>query len=655
MELRAEYDHVLQDMEASGVIQEVPDAALSAPAGVEFYMPHRPVVRPDSASTRVRPVFDAPACDRNGVSLNDCLEAGPSLIPQLTDVLLRFRRHKYAVTDDISKAFLQISVRPADRDCLRFLWELCDRVRVMRFTRVPFGVKSSPFLLNAVIKHHFARYPVSRVISELQDNLFVDDWLSGADAESEAREMYLEARAVLSDAGMNLTKCHSNSELVLDGADGSLEADERLKILGVRWDPAEDVLKYDGVCIPPDVVGTKRVVLSFLARTFDPLGLLVPFVMTAKVLFQQLWILGLGWDDCLPPDEDRVFQRWLSGIPLLQQLRLNRCYVTDSVCWSQVSDQLELHVFGDASVKGYGCVVYVRYPLPEGGYAVSFVMARARVAPVKTVTLPRLELLACLLAARLAKHVRCALQLPDVPVYCWTDSTVALAWVKSRPCKWKQFVRNRVEEIQSLTDPSVWHHTPGAQNPADAASRELFAEQLIESELWLRGPEWLRSAWVPSADCGLFVTTEELAESAAEESKPDDAGEPLSEGELAPGRSCDVSDTEPASVPVILTSQPASQGDVFPIERWGSLTKAIRVVAWCRRFVHNVRHPESRELSAELSYGEISEGNAALLRQVQRVCFADEYAALSRGGTVTKPSSLVKLAPFLAEDGLIRV
>ena len=254
VELRAEYDHVLQDMEASGVIQEVPDSELSVPAGVEFYMPHRPVVRPDSASTRVRPVFDASACDRNGVSLNDCLEAGPSLILQLTDVLLRFRRYK------------------------QVLWELCDRVRVMRFTRVPFGVKSSPFLLNAVIKHHLARYPVSRVISELQDNLYVDDWLSGADAESEAREMYLEARAVLSDAGMNLTKCHSNSELVLDGADGSLEADERLKILGVRWDPAEDVLKYDGVCIciPPDVVGTKRV----------------------------------------------VFQRWLSGIPMLQQLRL---------------------------------------------------------------------------------------------------------------------------------------------------------------------------------------------------------------------------------------------------------------------------------------------------------------------------------------------
>ena len=164
-------------------------------------MPHRPVIRPGSTTTRVRPVFDASATGPNGVSLNDCLEAGPSLIPHLTDVILRFRRHQYAVSGDISKAFLQISVRPEDRDCLRFLWELSDQVRVMHFTRVPFGVTSSPFLLNAVIKHHLDKCPVSKVVSELQDNLYVDDWLSGADSEAEACEMFREGRAILSEAG----------------------------------------------------------------------------------------------------------------------------------------------------------------------------------------------------------------------------------------------------------------------------------------------------------------------------------------------------------------------------------------------------------------------------------------------------------------------
>ena len=652
--LRSEYDLVLQGMEASGVIEEVPESELTSSSGPQFYMPHRPVVRPDSATTRVRPVFDASACGPNGVSLNDCLEAGPSLIPRLTDVLLRFRRHKYAVTGDISKAFLQISVRPEDRDCLRFLWEQCGKVRVMRLTRVPFGVKSSPFLLNAVIKHHLSQCSVSRVVSELQDNLYVDDWLSGADSEAEAKEMYLEGKAVLMEAGMTLTKCHSNSELVLDSAGGS-QTEERLKILGVRWDPAQDAMRYEGVCLPPGVVGTKRVVLSFLARMFDPLGLLVPFVLTGKVLFQKLWTLGLGWDDCLPPDEERVFQRWLSGIPLLQQLTLERCYVTGDVCWSEVSDQLELHVFGDASVKGYGCVVYLRYPLPDGGFAASFVMARARVAPVKTVTLPRLELLGCLMAARMVKHVRCALQLPDVQVYCWTDSTVALAWIKSHPCKWKQFVRNRVEEVQSITDPSVWNHTPGPQNPADAASRGLFADQLVESELWLQGPEWLRSPGAPPAVCGLFVTSEELSEPDIGEPEPE-AGEALSHGELSPVRPSDATAPPPAATPVTLVSQleSESQGGVFPVERWGSLSKAARVVAWVLRFVRNSRDRSHRCSLPDLTGEEVAAARDVLFRQAQRASFPDEIKALEQGRDVAVGSPIRSLTPYLA-DGVLRV
>ena len=318
-------------------------------------------------------------------------------------------------------------MQPEDRDCLRFLWDVNGRKRVMRFCRVPFGVTSSPFLLNATVKHHLRLCPQAEVVSELQNNLYVDDWLTGADSEEEAKRMFLEGKDILSQAGMTLSKCHSNSKLVLDGADASQYSEvDKLKILGVRWDPASDVLRYDGVSIPPDVVPTKRVVLSFLARMFDPLGYLVPFVMMMKVLFQQLWLLGLDWDEPLRDEEAEVFRKWLAGLSELQRFRVPRCYMTEGVCWSDVSG-LESHVFADASTKGYGCVTYLRYRLPDGSFDVTFVMARARVAPVKTVTLPRLELLGCLLAARMAHHVRAALELSDaVPVFCWTDSTVAL-------------------------------------------------------------------------------------------------------------------------------------------------------------------------------------------------------------------------------------
>ena len=151
------------------------------------------------------------------MSLNDCIEAGPSLIPNLVEVLIRFRRWKVALTADISKAFLQIKLARKDRDVHRFLWQLDQEdssVRVMRFLRVTFGVKASPFLLNATIQYHLSKYPDSPVIQELKENLYVDDWLSGADSEIQASSMYSEAVSVMDQAGMTLAKWNSNSDVV---------------------------------------------------------------------------------------------------------------------------------------------------------------------------------------------------------------------------------------------------------------------------------------------------------------------------------------------------------------------------------------------------------------------------------------------------------
>ncbi|XP_043228647.1 uncharacterized protein LOC122384903 [Amphibalanus amphitrite] len=365
--------------------------------------------------------------------------------------------------------------------------------------------------------------------------------------------------------------------------------------------------------------------------------------MVLKVLFQQLWLLGLEWDEPLGDELSETFRRWVAGLSELPSVRIPRCFMLKGVCWSNVQG-LEIHVFADASTKGYGCVSYVRYCLPSGGFGVTFVMARARVAPVRTVTLPRLELLACLLAARLARHVSTALELPSsVPVFCWTDSTVALAWVRSSPAKWKQFVRNRVGEIQELTDPSSWGHVSSTDNPADAASRGLMADQLIGSSLWLRGPEWLLSSGRPPAESQLFVS-EELVNEGPEDRE--DTDRVLSTQASADG----------LIPPVVLMSQPGAESRdcVFPVERWSSLTKAVRVTAWVRRFVLNLRHPESRDLSAELSYEELCQAKAVLIQQTQRASYRFEYSALEQGKAVSRSSPLYRLAPYLAEDGLLR-
>ena len=227
--------------------------------------------------------------------------------------------------------------------------------------------------------------------------------------------------------------------------------------------------------MPEDVVPSKRVVLSFIARLFDPLGFLTPYVMLAKVLFQELWVLGLQWDEELPPALVDLFQIWLLGLSVLKDWEISRQYAR--LPWKFVlSFGVHLHAFGDASEKGYGAAVYLCVRSPDGEFTSSLVTSKAKVAPLKKVTLPRLELLGSLLAARLLRFVQRALQLDESVEYtCWTDSTVALAWIRGDASRWKQFVANRVREIQDLTDPSHWRHCPGKDNPADLTTRGILA------------------------------------------------------------------------------------------------------------------------------------------------------------------------------------
>ena len=197
------------------------------------------------------------------MSLNDCLESGPSLIPLLPEVLLRFRRWQFALTADISKAFLQISLKREDRDVHRFLLKEGDVIQRMRFCRVTFGVTSSPFLLNATVKHHLSQFPETKVVTELKNNLYVDDWLTGADSEQEAVEMFAEAQSVMAKASMTLAKCNSNSKVICDKVGTVTRESAQTKIMGVVWLPGEDCFSFEGTRLPQDVVPPKESSLAF--------------------------------------------------------------------------------------------------------------------------------------------------------------------------------------------------------------------------------------------------------------------------------------------------------------------------------------------------------------------------------------------------------
>ncbi|XP_042891950.1 uncharacterized protein LOC122266306 [Penaeus japonicus] len=449
-ELKESYQGVFEGYVKEGIIEEVPSDEINTSNPV-FYLPHRPVVKESSTTTKVRPVFDASSKSFNDLSLNDCLLTGPSLNPDLVQVLLRFRRWKVALAADIKQAFLQISVAPQDRDVHRFLMRRHGSVQVMRFTRVPFGNTSSPFLLNATVKLHLKSQSPSTVVEELRENLYVDDWLTGGNTIEEARIKFEEASLILSKAGMTLVRCDKVDIELSEKQEIPLESmKDSTKILGMKcFFFHSDSFSYEGVHLEPplfQIVFTKRIILSLIARLFDPLGFISPIVMFAKINFQEIWRLGLDWDEPLPNELQTKFNTWTQSLSCLKEWCIDRCYFTE--VWNQMTG-LELHAFGDASEKGYGSCVYLRAPQSDGSFKVNLVIARARIAPIKKVTLPRLELLGALMSARLVKFVKSALNLDEnVKIFCWTDSKVTLHWIKGNANNWKVFVSNRVAEIQ---------------------------------------------------------------------------------------------------------------------------------------------------------------------------------------------------------------
>ena len=207
-----EYDKIIQDQEKQGIIEKVVNGeSLSV---TPHYLPHRPVIRKDAETTKARIVYDASCKDKqHGVSLNDCLHVGPSLTPLLFDLLISWRTHRVALVADIEKAFLNVEVDPSDRDRLGFLWvddiqAQNPSILIYRFNRVEFGVNSSPFLLNAVLRHHIDQYDKvdTEFTSKIRKEFYVDDWVSWANNIEAALDLYHKVKVRMKEGGFNLSR-----------------------------------------------------------------------------------------------------------------------------------------------------------------------------------------------------------------------------------------------------------------------------------------------------------------------------------------------------------------------------------------------------------------------------------------------------------------
>ena len=256
----------------------------------------------------------------------------------------------------------------------------------------------------------------------------------------------------------------------------------QVKTLGISWKPVSDSFVFS-IELPEVRQLTKRALLSDSSKVFDPIGWLAPAVFAFKCLIQQTWVEGLTWDGDLPAHIADYWIQLRQDLLKLNDLQLPRCVIP------MKQHTKQHHAFCDASEKGYAAVIYVRTQDTDGDVQLKLLTAKTRVAPVKTLSMPRLELCAAQLGANLLNLMKEVLGINDV--YAWTDSTITLDWLSKLPRTWNVFVANRVANIQEILPRHPWNHVSTAENPADIASRGAKVSDLLENELWWKGPPWL--------------------------------------------------------------------------------------------------------------------------------------------------------------------
>ncbi|GBM27955.1 hypothetical protein AVEN_21954-1 [Araneus ventricosus] len=334
----------------------------------------------------------------------------------------------------------------------------------------------------------------------------------------------------------------------------------------------------------------------------------------------------ISWDKELPPDIQKMWCQWVSEVPRRSELQVPRYVLSSST--GEPTDVLELHCFCDASQKAYGVVIYTRV-VKDCNVEVNLLVSKSRVAPLTKITMPRLELLGALLAARLASKVKAIVDLKrPSKVFFWTDSKITLHWIKGSSKRWKSFVSNRVTEIQSLRDTSAWAHCPGKQNPADFLSRGVNVEILLNSDLWWKGPQLLREVDFPT-DTGNDDTSISLHDISDELKK--------------------TSDYSPLTL-TVLNHNSFIDGILKKSNNYMSI---IRVMCYVLRFIHNVKNIE--RLAGHLAIKELQRAEIYLVQLVQQGEFAEEIKNLRKGATVPSNSKVKSLNCFLDESGILRV
>ena len=587
-----------------------------------WYIPHHGVTNVNKPG-KVRMVFDA-AAQSNGQSLNNNLFSGPDLLNSLLGVLLRFRRHKVAVVADIEAMFCQVRLKEADTDANRFLWrddpkskEQPDHYKLLVHI---FGLTDSPcaatYALQRAAKDQANEFP-PEVIQAVLRNFYVDDLLMSYPSIKAAKETSHGVINLLQNKGFNLTKFQSNEESVLsDLSDEKLASqptgiklDDKVtsRALGVHWDLDTDCFVFKvNAKVDLSKPCTKRSILKLTSTIYDPLGLLTPVTLVAKLLVQELWRDKFEWDEEVTLSLKKRFENWL--------LRMSDIASTVSVRRSldlEDGQDVQLHVFCDASEKAFSALAYVRIE-SKGTVSCHILLSKSRVAPLKRLTLPRLELQGAVIAVRVKEIILEEIDVEFSSVRFWTDSSLNLQYINNETKRFKVFVANRVAEIRNHSEVNQWNFVPGDVNPVDVATRgEIDDDKAIHC--WFNGPDFL------------FHNESEWPTTSLTPLSPDD--KEIKKQTLVCKLSC--------FIPII------------QFERFSNWKRLFRTVAWVILLLRPKKiHKKER---IDLSMEEEDVGLQTTLKIIQNEAFNDNSTKELKG-------KLSKLDPYIdTKDKLMRV
>lgn len=636
-------EHYMQFMQKMIDSQHAENAPVLQEGQESWYLPSFGIYHPKKPE-QIRIVFDSSA-QYEGISLNSVLLKGPDQNNDLLGVLIRFRKEKIAVTADIQHMFYCFVVKEEHRDYLRFLWfrdnkwdsDIVDyRMRVHVFGNTP-SPAVAIYCLRRAAKEAESEFG-SDVRAFIERDFYVDDALKSFATESEAINLVKRAQEMLFHNSLRLHKITSNSAAVVaefppeDLANSIKDLDFATdnvpvqRSLGISWNIVTDAFTFQ--VQQDDKPFTRRGVLSTINSIFDPLGFLSPVTIQGRSLLRELTIENGEWDAPLPGHLQAEWVRWKSSLQCLQDIQIPRCYTSLS---TSAASTRELCVFADASTKAIAAVAYLKVTDENGCSEVGFVLGKAKLAPVKETTIPRLELCAAVLAVEIAETVVSSMDSHMNSVTFYSDSKVVLGYINNEQRRFYVYVSNRVQRIRQATSPQQWKYVPSELNPADHGSRSVTAASLRDTN-WLTGPAFL-SGKPPADHQSLF-----------------DLVDPELDSEIRP------------QVATLVTeiTQPSLGTERFErFSKWTSVLRALAVlihIAQCFRQTDKDKtcrgwHTCKKAITPE----NLEKAKKLLIKNMQQERYPSEFSNIQSKSDIPKQSNIAKLCPVVDSFGLLRV